>query len=671
MADRPSPGPSSSSSATLPLSQNSTTTTQSYSRSPSLSPVPDSKGKGRAVAAHRDASDDESEYAPRRSFPRRGNARTRTGLRPRPSTGDPLAPIKIRVILRPPPSPLDEPPPSSKHEQAAPSHAHASAAKRKRVRMDANADPEAEDSDEEYNPAAMRGGGRPPKSRPKRNPGPNAASQHAAAAIAGSRRTTRSKAKRACSPSDLITTSLEDIKVEDAAVKAEISRLGLALRDVQGDGNCLFRCLSDQVFGGEKRHSEIRKLVCDYLESHRETMEGFVVPFMKDGEGYDGYVKRMRQPKQFGSHIEIQAAARIFKRDVRVVMSTASFTIPWRAESPSTSPSPPAEPMTPGHSTRSRTYTLLSSPVAPPPDSPLYANALADYIPPVREGRSMLWLALFSQAEHFQSVRRKGDRESSSAEVEDRLAIPHEKDTSEAARRERGELIDDPDKSKPSASLVSQLLASLPPRHAITTSQAEGVLARVKGNLGEAVEILLEEIEFDADTEQVSESSSDQRVEEMLRDDTHVPHPPHPPQTLLGNSDAYREPGGEATSPAATSSTVSRSRSTSRTASASGSVTDSRSRSSSVLGDSVSSGCTTVSESGEAATEAPASRPVTRSKKAQLGKELEGMGLGSREASREEDEVGGGRVKRGGLRTAGMKEGRTRRKVGALGIVGV
>lgn len=51
----------------------------------------------------------------------------------------------------------------------------------------------------------------------------------------------------------------------------------------------------------KKRHAEIRKVVCDYLDSHKETMEGFVVPFMKEGEKYEGYVQRMRQSSGFKS----------------------------------------------------------------------------------------------------------------------------------------------------------------------------------------------------------------------------------------------------------------------------------------------------------------------------------------------------------------------------------
>lgn len=114
----------------------------------------------------------------------------------------------------------------------------------------------------------------------------------------------------------------------------------------------------------------------------------------------------------------------------------------------------------------------------------------------------MLWLALFSLAEHFQSIRRKGDGDSGPAEVEDRLAIPHEKDVSEAARRERGEI---PNKDVPSVK-VSEVLASLPPGHGVSNRRVEEILARTKGDLGDAVEILLEEIE---DLGVMSDSSTD------------------------------------------------------------------------------------------------------------------------------------------------------------------
>ena len=108
----------------------------------------------------------------------------------------------------------------------------------------------------------------------------------------GRKRVTRAQARRGSSSP---TTDLEAIALEDAAVKGEIHRLGLGLRDVQGDGNCLFRAVADQLWGVSGRHVEVRKLVCDYLETNREGMEAFVWPFLKEAEDYDGYVQRMRQ----------------------------------------------------------------------------------------------------------------------------------------------------------------------------------------------------------------------------------------------------------------------------------------------------------------------------------------------------------------------------------------
>lgn len=142
-------------------------------------------------------------------------------------------------------------------------------------------------------PIHLRGGG---KARHK----PTANAQRAKCtpeSSSGRKRVTRARARRNSSPS--IATDLESIASEDAAVKQEISRLNLALRDVQGDGNCLFRALADQLWGTQKRHVEVRKVVCDYLESHKESMEAFVKPFLRDDETYENYVDRMRQASEF------------------------------------------------------------------------------------------------------------------------------------------------------------------------------------------------------------------------------------------------------------------------------------------------------------------------------------------------------------------------------------
>ena len=204
---------------------------------------------------------------------------------------------------------------------------------------------------------------------------------------------------------------------------------------------------------------------------------------------------------------------------IRSCLVQTSFTIPWQTELEAAqeapmSPVPEDESLdyfTPRRRTRSSTTNLLSTPALPPPATPSYAKTLAEYIPPVRPGRSMLWLALFSQAEHFQSIRRKGDVDSGPAEVENKLAVPHEKDLSEAARRERGEVIQGDDAAKAPNGKISQVLASLPPGHGVSEKRAGGILARVKGDLGEAVEILIEELQLESsEVEAEGQASGDQ-----------------------------------------------------------------------------------------------------------------------------------------------------------------
>lgn len=173
---------------------------------------------------------------------------------------------------------------------------------------------------------------------------------------------------------------------------------------------------------------------------------------------------------------------------------------------PPTSPIGETGESAPRVRTRSSTQTFTTSPFVP---------SKVPLVPPYPPDQSMLWLALFSQAEHFQSVRRiskiTGKIEGNGpAEVEDFRMEPHEMDISEAAKRERGL------NPEPVSTKVQQLLASLPAGHDVDERRASGVLGRVKGDLGEAVEILLEELDLER-----SSTHSDQHVENLLSESDH------------------------------------------------------------------------------------------------------------------------------------------------------
>lgn len=59
-----------------------------------------------------------------------------------------------------------------------------------------------------------------------------------------------------------------------------------------GDGNCLFRALSDQLWGFPNGHLKLRAEICDWMESQRERYEGFV----DEDRTFDTHLRLMRIP---------------------------------------------------------------------------------------------------------------------------------------------------------------------------------------------------------------------------------------------------------------------------------------------------------------------------------------------------------------------------------------
>jgi hypothetical protein len=91
----------------------------------------------------------------------------------------------------------------------------------------------------------------------------------------------------------------------------QLSKIGLELRDITGDGNCLFRALSDQLDGNESNHLTYRKQVCDYMRQNRDEFEPFVIGLAdeidenkkkkseaanKKEDLFEKYVRNLEQP---------------------------------------------------------------------------------------------------------------------------------------------------------------------------------------------------------------------------------------------------------------------------------------------------------------------------------------------------------------------------------------
>ncbi|KAJ8602496.1 hypothetical protein CTAYLR_001246 [Chrysophaeum taylorii] len=102
---------------------------------------------------------------------------------------------------------------------------------------------------------------------------------------------------------------------EDKLFRSQLSELGLGIAVMDGDGNCLFRSLEDQLYGNEgKGHFELRSKIARFEEEEREHFEHFV----EDDEPFDDYVARMRTDGEWGGNLEMVAASMLFKSHVVV-----------------------------------------------------------------------------------------------------------------------------------------------------------------------------------------------------------------------------------------------------------------------------------------------------------------------------------------------------------------
>ncbi|XP_030452382.1 OVARIAN TUMOR DOMAIN-containing deubiquitinating enzyme 12-like isoform X2 [Syzygium oleosum] len=98
-------------------------------------------------------------------------------------------------------------------------------------------------------------------------------------------------------------------------LRERLQLYGLVERKVEGDGNCQFRALSDQLFKTSENHEYVRQQIVEQLRTLRELYEGYV-PM-----DYDEYLCKMSNNGEWGDHVTLQAAADAFAVKIFVITS--------------------------------------------------------------------------------------------------------------------------------------------------------------------------------------------------------------------------------------------------------------------------------------------------------------------------------------------------------------
>ena len=101
---------------------------------------------------------------------------------------------------------------------------------------------------------------------------------------------------------------------EDKRFAAQLAAAGLRVNEVDADGNCLFRALSDQIEGSAKHHGKYRDEIVAFMRRDEERFKWFV----EDDEDWDDYLARLGRDGEWGGNLELVAAANL--RSVNVVV---------------------------------------------------------------------------------------------------------------------------------------------------------------------------------------------------------------------------------------------------------------------------------------------------------------------------------------------------------------
>ncbi|TIA89031.1 hypothetical protein E3P99_02252 [Wallemia hederae] len=117
--------------------------------------------------------------------------------------------------------------------------------------------------------------------------------------------------------------TIDDTKVYERELKLQLDRLGLYTVDTPTDGSCMFHAISDQLYGDNKHHLELRHEACNFLEANEHVYAGFI----EDDETFTEHVHNMRDTSTYGGHIELSALANITQHPIKVIQPNLIYVV--------------------------------------------------------------------------------------------------------------------------------------------------------------------------------------------------------------------------------------------------------------------------------------------------------------------------------------------------------
>ena len=104
---------------------------------------------------------------------------------------------------------------------------------------------------------------------------------------------------------------------------------GRTVYHVLGDGNCMFRSLSHQIYGTENEHRNIRLTLQQVLEENMETYKKF---WIQMDTSFSLHVQMLKSQGVWGTHVELLAASDYYQYPVYICAvrgSSENLTCRW------------------------------------------------------------------------------------------------------------------------------------------------------------------------------------------------------------------------------------------------------------------------------------------------------------------------------------------------------
>ena len=99
----------------------------------------------------------------------------------------------------------------------------------------------------------------------------------------------------------------------------QLKLLHLGIKSITGDGNCLFRCFADQLYGNEDLYLSVRHKICEELIKNQDDYAPFLLEYDDDGHGnFLMYVEEMKKDGTWGGNIEIQAFSKSYQINIAI-----------------------------------------------------------------------------------------------------------------------------------------------------------------------------------------------------------------------------------------------------------------------------------------------------------------------------------------------------------------